>query len=142
MAPDGKLRFETIPGPLIDMPDGPPRTVIIPDLARASLAVVRAAVTLIGADTAVADRYGQHATWQPRSRWIAACARSDLGKLSHHLLDRFAVRVDAADLWPQGRDPHGMREILDAADSDESALLNLPAPVLHGQWASQVPSRP
>ena len=75
---DGKRRFDTIPGPLIDVPDGPPRTVVVPDLARASLAVVRAAVILVGADTAVADRHGRHATWQPRSRWIAACARSDL----------------------------------------------------------------
>jgi magnesium chelatase subunit D len=131
-------RFDTTSGPLIDMPNGPPRTVIVPDLARASLAVVRAAVTLVGADTAVADRYGRHEVWQPRSRWIAACARSDLGKLSPHLLDRFAVRVDSADLWPQVRDPHRLREALDA-DGDQSAVMNLPAPVLHGQWASQAP---
>jgi magnesium chelatase subunit D len=139
VAADGKRRFETVHGPLIDVPDGTPRTVIIPDLARASLAVVRAAVTLIGADIAVADRYGQHETWQPRSRWIAACARSDLAKLSPHLLDRFAVRIDAVDLWPQGRDPHGMQETLAAADGDESALLNLPAPVLHSQWRTRAP---
>lgn len=139
MTADGRRQFDTISGPLIDMPNGPPRTVVIPDLARASLAVVRAAVTLIGADTAVADRYGRHETWQPRSRWIAACAQSDLGKLSPHLLDRFAVRVDSTGLWPQGRDPQSMRAALDATDGGDSTVLNLPAPVLHGRWTSQAP---
>lgn len=90
--------FTMVPGPVVDAVDGPPRTLIIPDLARASLSVVRAAITVIGANAAVADRHGQHISWQPRARWLAACARADIPRLSPHLLDRFSVRVDAAPM--------------------------------------------
>lgn len=141
-ARDGNPWFETGPGPLMDMPGDPAKTVIVPDLAGASLAVVRAAVTLVGADVAVADRDGRHYSWQPRSRWMAACARSDLGRLSPHLLDRFALRVDAADLRPAMRDPRSVRNTLDSPGGDESAHLELPEPTFHGQWGSptQIPA--
>jgi magnesium chelatase subunit D len=129
---DGKFRFQMVPGPLVDAPGGPPRAVVIPDLARASLAVVRAAVTVIGADAAVADRHGQHTHWQPRTRWLAACARADLSRISPHLLDRFCVRVDAADL-SRSRWEHDA--ILAALDSgDEGALLRFPPSPVSGQW--------
>jgi magnesium chelatase subunit D len=124
-----KFDFTMVPGPLIDAPGGPSRTVIIPDLARASLAVTRAAVILLGTDTAVADRYGKHASWQPRSRWLAACARSDLGRLSQHLLDRFAVRVDASGLRGGGWKRHEIRDALGSEDFRDYGLPSLPPPL-------------
>lgn len=133
---DGNFQFEMAPGPLIDTQGGPPRTVIIPDLARASLAVVRAAVTIIGADVAVADRHGRHMSWQPRTRWLAACARSDLPRLSPHLLDRFCVRVDASGLSQCGWEHDAVLAALagSGADCDEVALLRFPPPLVTGQW--------
>ena len=130
---DGRFQFEMAPGPLVDVTGGPPRAVLIPDLARASLAVARAAVTIIGADAAVADRYGQHLSWQPRSRWLAACARSDLARLSPHLLDRFCVRVDVSDLWQDGWGHEAILAAIDG-DADEPSMLRFPVPPITGQW--------
>lgn len=148
---DGRFRFAPEPGPLIDLPGGPVRTIIVPDLARANRAVVQAAVQLIGADVAVADRHGWHLGWLPRSRWLAACARSDIGRLSPHLLDRFAVRVDAADIMALDRDPVVVREALDAPSDSYLPLLHLsrrearrqpqpdqPQPMLIGEAAELV----
>jgi magnesium chelatase subunit D len=129
---DGKFQFRMAPGPLVDAPGGPPRTVVIPDLARASLAVVRAAVTVIGTDAAVADRHGQHTFWRPRTRWLAACARPDVSKLSPHLLDRFCVRVDAADLSRSRWEHDAILAALDGGD--EGVLLRFPPPPVTGQW--------
>ena len=112
----GAFRFGSRPGLLIDPPDGLPRTVIVPDLARASIAVARAAVVVVGAGAAVADRHGMHAEWQPRSRWLAACAQSDLAAISPHLLDRFAVRVNAAGIDLPSDEPRAVRAALDTAD--------------------------
>jgi magnesium chelatase subunit D len=134
---EGKFQFGMVPGPLVDAPGGPPRTVIIPDLARASLAVARAAVTVIGSDAAVADRHGQHASWQPRTRWLAACARSGLSRLSPHLLDRFCVRVDASDLPHAGWGHNAILAALDRGDGGadwDEAVLRFPPPPVTGQW--------
>jgi magnesium chelatase subunit D len=129
---DGELRFGPAAGSLVDPPDGPPRTVIVPDLARASLAVVRSAVVLIGSPAAVADRHGSHQSWRPRSRWLAACALSDLGRLSPHLLDRFMVRIDATGLARQPLDPRTFRAALNSTAVGEPGLISLPEPAMPG----------
>jgi hypothetical protein len=131
---DGTFGPGLAPGPLVDEPDGPPRLLLIPDLARASLAVTRAALTVIGADEAVTDRHGMHRAWQPRSRWIAACARSDLGSLSAHLLDRFAVRVDAGGLWPDRGDWDAIRSALSSGLEIAGIDGLAPMPSLTGLW--------
>ena len=127
-AAEGGSWLLPVTGPLVDPPDGTRKIVVIHDLARASLAVTRAAVVLVGAEAAVADRYGQHIAWQPRARWLAACSRSGLSRLSRHLLDRFPVRIDAADTVVHGSDPRIMRAALDSSDETGFALLNLPPP--------------
>jgi magnesium chelatase subunit D len=113
------------PGRLAEPPHGPP-VAIIPDLARASLPVTQAAVSLAGADTAVVDRHGQHVKWQPQTRWLAACARADLGRLSAHLLDRFPVRIDAADLHAARWSPEELRAALANDDLMGPPPLGLP----------------
>jgi magnesium chelatase subunit D len=113
------------PGRLAEPPHGPP-VAIIPDLARVSLAVTRAAVILAGADTAVVDRHGQHVKWEPQTRWLAACARADLGRLSAHLLDRFPVRIDAADLDAARWSPEELRTALADDDLMGPSPLGLP----------------
>ncbi|GAA2423737.1 magnesium chelatase [Actinomadura vinacea] len=92
------LPFSPEPGPLAEVPGRPPAVVLVPDLARTGMAGARAAVTALGSDVLHLERDGLEALWRPRARWLAACRREDMGKLSPHLLDRFAVRVDAAGL--------------------------------------------
>jgi magnesium chelatase subunit D len=89
------------PGPFEPAPDErTPRLVVIPDLSRLGLAATRAAVSLVGADTAQVERHGQSRTWRPELCWVAACPRERLGRLSPHLLDRFALRLDGSRLEP------------------------------------------
>jgi magnesium chelatase subunit D len=76
----------------------PPGIVVVPDLAWLGLPAARAAVTLIDADVAHLERSGVTQTWRPRDRWLAALRRDEVHLVSAHLLDRFAVRVDARTL--------------------------------------------
>ncbi len=90
--------FGVSPGPLVDRSGGPPLTVLVSDLAKLSLTGQRAALTLLDADVAHLEREGLGVTWAPRSRWVAVCARADIGRVPPHLLDRFPLRVDASGL--------------------------------------------
>jgi magnesium chelatase subunit D len=92
--PDFSVR--TVAGLLVEEPDGPVPVVVVPDLARVSLAVQRAAVTLVGADTATVERHGFRAAWRPDARWLVACRWQDAMTLSPHLLDRFPIRLDGS----------------------------------------------
>ena len=69
------------------------RLVVIPDLTKLSLAAARACVVLMGADVVHLERHGQQAHWQPNLCWVAGCASSEVGMISPHLLDRFALRL-------------------------------------------------
>ena len=70
--------------------------VIIPDLTKLSLAAVRACVILMGADVAHLERHQQQQSWQPNLCWLAGCSskEEEIGKVSPHLLDRFALRLN------------------------------------------------
>ncbi|NEO22245.1 hypothetical protein [Moorena sp. SIO4A5] len=67
--------------------------VVIPDLTKLSLAAARACVILMGADVAHLERHGHHLQWQPNLCWMAGCASQEVGMVSPHLLDRFALRL-------------------------------------------------
>ncbi|NEP03218.1 MAG: hypothetical protein F6K58_32185 [Symploca sp. SIO2E9] len=73
------------------------KLVVIPDLTKLSLAAARACVVLMGADVAHLERHGQQAHWQPNLCWLAGCASSEVGMVSPHLLDRFALRLSRQD---------------------------------------------
>ncbi|WP_413758949.1 magnesium chelatase [Streptomyces sp. MMBL 11-3] len=95
------IAFHMEPGPLIQAdgrPGTPPPVVAVPDLCRLSVAGMRAAVQLLGADVAVVEHAGLSRTARPRARWLAACGSADAGRVSSHLLDRFAIRLPAAGL--------------------------------------------
>ncbi|MFM5960678.1 MAG: hypothetical protein ACKOQ2_26585, partial [Dolichospermum sp.] len=68
------------------------RLVIIPDLTKLSLAAMRATVVLMGANVAHLERHGQTKSWQPNLCWLVGCSsqKEEIGKISPHLLDRFA----------------------------------------------------
>jgi magnesium chelatase subunit D len=69
------------------------RLVLIPDLTKLSLAAARACVVLMGADVAHLERHGQQANWKPNLCWLAGCDSGEVGVVSPHLLDRFALRL-------------------------------------------------
>lgn len=70
------------------------RLIIVPNLSELSVMAARACTILVGADVAVLERYGNRRVWQPNLCWITGCASADLGGISTHLLDRFALRID------------------------------------------------
>lgn len=74
--------------------------IVVPDLAALSQAAARTCTMLVGAEVAHLERHEQHETWQPQYCWLAGCARTDVGKISPHLLDRFALRIQWSDLDP------------------------------------------
>ncbi|MET9562622.1 magnesium chelatase [Streptomyces tauricus] len=95
------IAFRLEPGPLIqaDHRTGvPPPVVLVPDLCRLSVAGMRGAVQLLGADVAVVEQAGLRHEARPRARWLAACSSADAGRISNHLLDRFAIRLPVAGL--------------------------------------------
>ncbi|MEU8007912.1 hypothetical protein AB0B66_42715 [Catellatospora sp. NPDC049111] len=92
---DGQLR--TTPGLLADVPVPP--IVVVPDLAHAGLGVLRAAATLVGSDAVSVERHGHSYSWRPRARWLAAAHPLSAGSHSHHLLDRFPLRITIPADW-------------------------------------------
>lgn len=78
---------------LLTPPGQTRRIVIVPDLSRLSLAAARAGVTTLGAKWVDVERRGQSQRFAMQLRWIAAVADEDVGNVSAHLLDRFAIRV-------------------------------------------------
>lgn len=112
------LGFRLRPGPLAGY-ERRPGIVVVSDLALAGIPASRAAVTLIDAEVAHLERSGMKKMWHPRDRWLATLRRLEVGRVSAHLLDRFAVRVDAHDL----RLPRGGRPILAQFDQWRQAVL-------------------
>lgn len=113
---EGTIALRLLPGPLAPPEDGSTSTiVVIPDLTRLSLPAARACVMLIGADVANLERHGRSAQWLPNHYWIAACPSDHIGAVSPHLLDRFAIRVNAAER--SGRDAQVEAVIAAAAGS-------------------------
>jgi magnesium chelatase subunit D len=93
---DDKTQCKLAPGLLTHgFDDTAIKIVIIPDLANLSLAVRRACIMLISADVVHLERHGQSLAWAPDMCWIAACSSEDneIGQVSPHLLDRFALRL-------------------------------------------------
>lgn len=101
------IGFTLGPGPLAETADTPP-LVLVPDLARLSVPGMRAAVQLLGADTATLEHSGIRRRWTPRARWLAFCRAEDAAHISPHLLDRFPVRLGVPGLGPlPGHEPLG-----------------------------------
>ncbi len=96
---DGELAFARETGPLVESdPAAPPTVVAGTNLARLSLPALRAAVQVVNADAAAMERNGASARWRPRAAWLVACPGDEVGRVSAHVLDRFALRVHAGRL--------------------------------------------
>jgi len=82
------------PSPLLGAPrDQRQRLALIPELSHLSLAASRTCVMLVGGDLAYLERHGQQQRWQPSMCWLAGCRSEQVGRVSPHLLDRFALRL-------------------------------------------------
>ena len=74
------------------------KVVVIPDLTRLNLVAARACIALMGTEIAQVERHGHQAQWRSEICWIAGCARSEIGMVSPHLLDRFALRLSGQEI--------------------------------------------
>ena len=104
------------------------RLVVIPDLTKLSLAAARACVVLMGADAVHLERHGQQAHWQPNLCWVAGCASSEVGMISPHLLDRFALRLSGRVTKAKTPDDRAT-EILEWIDDQALAKETKPEPL-------------
>lgn len=117
--------FEWQRGLLASGRDRELRLVVIPDLTRLNLAAARACVALMGSDVAYLERHGHRDTWQPNLCWLAGCSRPEIGLVSPHLLDRFALRLGSQDLVMTDRAEAIQRWLQDPdelPDGEESLL--------------------
>lgn len=69
------------------------QVIVVPDLTALSLAGTRSLIVLCGADVVHLERNGQSEIWKPEQCWIAGCKSHELGRVSPHLLERFALRL-------------------------------------------------
>ena len=97
----GPARLATADGPLVRAPHEGRLVVAVPDLARLPLPAARAATALLDAPVASLQRHGRDLTWATGTLWLAACSSAEIGQVSPHLLDRFAVRFPAGALVPR-----------------------------------------
>ncbi|WNZ46130.1 hypothetical protein Q2T42_30540 [Leptolyngbya boryana CZ1] len=101
------------------------RVVVIPDLTQLSLSAARACVALMGTEVAHLERQGQHQVWKPNLCWIAGCATENVGMVSPHLLDRFALRLSG--LVEQSSDrTNAILTWLDQSSTESSQISLLP----------------
>src|SRR5579885_1244805 len=91
--------------------------ITIADLTTLSLEAARAVTVLVGAEVVHLERNGISAGWHPQQCWIAGCNSDAIGRLSPHMLDRFALRLSWQELVPPD------------ADDDTSAIARLLAQV-------------
>jgi magnesium chelatase subunit D len=96
----------------------------ISDLARLGLPAKRALTAIGDAPIVHLERQGLSASWRNRYRCIAFCRSRDLCAVSHHLLDRFPVRLraDRQNLALPEQKLLLLREIRQPDRSDDSEL--------------------
>jgi magnesium chelatase subunit D len=91
--------------------EGSSSLIVVRDLAALGFEAMRTLVAMVGADVAHLERNGRGDRWRPPFAWLAGCARKDVGKISTHLLDRFALRLDGA-IGDEAAASEGSRETL------------------------------
>ena len=101
------------------------KLVIIPDLTKLSLAAMRACVVLMGADVAHLERHGQHKYWQPNFCWLVGCSsqNEEIGKISPHLLDRFALRLNIQQIENNDNRVTQIQKLLNSQEKPQESLF-------------------
>jgi len=125
---DGLTLLMPTSGPLVRQSQDPLLVVVVPDLARLSLAASRAAIALLGSPTAQLQRHGRSQCWATGTYWVAACPTADAGRISPHLLDRFPVRLPADSLVPTADAVENIMRALAGATEEPQVLVPTPPP--------------
>jgi magnesium chelatase subunit D len=96
----GKIAWQ--PGLLAQGKERELRLLVVPDLTKLNTATARACIALIGSESASLERHGKQERWQPNLCWLVGCPTTseELGSLSPHLLDRFALRLSKGSIEP------------------------------------------
>lgn len=97
-AADGTTQLHWDPGILAESAENEMRIILVPELSRLASHVMRACTLLVGADVGHIERHGYTAVWSPCNVWLASCKKSCKSRISPHLLDRFALTLDAANI--------------------------------------------
>lgn len=110
---DAGVRLEYRAGPLAATAteDAVP-LVIVPDLVRLDLPAARGLLTVLEGEVVHLERHGESRAWRPQAWWLAGCERAAAGRISPHLLDRFALRLEGGVLRTAERDTAALRERL------------------------------
>lgn len=95
------------------------RVVLIPNLAQLSLMSARTCIALVGESVAALERHGQHRLWQPEIFWVAGCPTAEVGKVSAHLLDRFALRLNRKTIHNPAERVEEIKRMLNSEESEE-----------------------
>src|SRR6266568_8619836 len=103
------------------------RLIVIPDLAKLSLAAARACIMLVNADVAHLERHGQSKRWNPDIYLLAGCTRSEIGCVSPHLLDRFVLRLNWYNPSKSNRVEALLQQILNDEPSSNDSQGVLPS---------------
>ena len=102
------------------------RLVLIPDLTRLSLSATRACVSVMGEEIVHLERHEQQQLWHPNLCWLAGCAKEEVGLVSPHLLDRFALRLTGREINPQDRVANLLAQLEQPASTQEFSSIELP----------------
>lgn len=116
-------------------PDATLKLVVLPDLARLGLPVLRAATVLVDAPVGHVERNGLSLQWAPRLRWLAFAQRGDLRFISPHLLDRFPIRLSAQQ-WHAPQRAAWLAAALQM--SDQPGPARPPLAPIPGNWVRRV----
>jgi magnesium chelatase subunit D len=133
-APYEAARLESmisIPGPVGSGTPACPTVLVVPDLARVSVSVARAATVTLSAPVINVERHGISSLSLPNLYWIAACASADVGRVSPHLLDRFPIRFPAAHEMLHAE---RVDRVVDAVNGEPEDNVRIPRPPR--RWAT------
>src|SRR5437660_9120020 len=104
--------------------------ITIADLTTLSLVAARAVTTLVGAEVVHLERNGISSCWHPQQCWLAGCASEAIGRLSPHMLDRFALRLSWQELVPPdpADDASAIAHLLTQVSTEAIKISNTLAP--------------
>ena len=104
--------------------------ITIADLTTLSLVAARAVTTLVGAEVVHLERNGISSCWHPQQCWLAGCASEAIGRLSPHMLDRFALRLSWQELVPPdpADDASAIAHLLTQVSTEAIEISNTLAP--------------
>jgi magnesium chelatase subunit D len=119
------------PSPLLGAPDDQrQRLALIPDLSHLSLAASRTCVMLIGGEVAYLERHGQQQRWLPMMCWLAGCRSDQVGRISPHLLDRFALRLSGRGMHQGDRASEILGWVSESSMPSEIWRADVPADLI------------